>query len=83
MELLFTMVVPLTIAGVALYGLGRGVDVYDALVSKRCYKDAFSAETAMDMILAGQCGVFNPRLLECFRQVEPELRRLYRPQGGV
>lgn len=32
MELLFTMVVPLTIAGVAMYGLGRGVDVYDALV---------------------------------------------------
>lgn len=32
MGLLFTMVVPLTIAGVALYGLGRGVDVYDALV---------------------------------------------------
>lgn len=32
MELLFTMVVPLTIAGVALYGLGHGVDVYDALV---------------------------------------------------
>lgn len=31
MELLFTMVVPFTIAGVALYGLGRGVDVYDAL----------------------------------------------------
>lgn len=32
MELLFTMVVSLTIAGVAMYGLGRGVDVYDALV---------------------------------------------------
>lgn len=32
MELLFTMVVPLTIAGVAMCGLGRGVDVYDALV---------------------------------------------------
>ena len=32
MELLFTMVVPLTIAGVSMYGLGRGVDVYDALV---------------------------------------------------
>lgn len=31
-ELFFTMVVPLTITGVALYGLGRGVDVYDALV---------------------------------------------------
>lgn len=32
MELFFTMVVPLTITGVALYGLSRGVDVYDALV---------------------------------------------------
>lgn len=31
MQLFFTMVVPFTIAGVALYGLGRGVDVYDAL----------------------------------------------------
>lgn len=31
MELLFTMIVPLTLAGVAMYGLGRGVDVYDAL----------------------------------------------------
>ena len=33
-ELFFTMVVPLTITGVALYGLGRGVDVYDALVQE-------------------------------------------------
>lgn len=32
MELLFTMVVPLTISGVALYGVGRQVDVYSALI---------------------------------------------------
>lgn len=32
MDLLFTMVVPLTIGGVALYGVFRGIDVYDALL---------------------------------------------------
>lgn len=32
MDLLFTMVVPLTLAGVALYAAGRRVDVYSALV---------------------------------------------------
>lgn len=58
-------------------------DVYDALVSKRCYKDALAAETARDMILEGQCGTFNPKLLECFRQVEPRLRKFYNTaQGG-
>lgn len=34
-------------------------DVYDALVSKRCYKDALPADEAMKMIREGQCGVFN------------------------
>ena len=58
-------------------------DVYDALVSRRCYKEAFSPGVAMDMILSGQCGVFNPRLLECFRQVERDLRSLYRPMEGA
>ena len=58
-------------------------DVYDALVSKRCYKDALAANTAVDMILNGQCGVFNPRLLECFRKTEPVLRRFYQPAKGV
>lgn len=58
-------------------------DVYDALVSKRCYKKAFSPDTAMDMILSGQCGVFNPKLLDCFRLVEPALRQLYEGKGGT
>lgn len=52
-------------------------DVYDALVSKRCYKDAFNADTAVNMILDGQCGAFNPRLLEHFVKAEPVLRKLY------
>ena len=57
-------------------------DVYDALVSPRCYKKAYSFETALEMIFGGQCGVFNPRLLECFRQAEPALRRLYQHAKG-
>ena len=40
-------------------------DVYDALVSERVYKKAFSHEVAVEMILDGECGVFNPILLEC------------------
>ena len=39
-------------------------DVYDALTSDRCYKKAFSHETAMQMILNGECGAFNPLLLD-------------------
>lgn len=58
-------------------------DVYDALVSKRCYKDAYSAQTAMDMILRGECGVFNPKLLEYFQQAEPVLRKFYPRAKGV
>lgn len=52
-------------------------DVYDALVSKRCYKSALSYQEALDMIRDGKCGVFNPKLLECFLAVEPEIRKLY------
>lgn len=52
-------------------------DVYDALVSRRCYKKAFPADVAMEMILGGQCGIFNPRLLACFQRAEDELRRFY------
>ena len=54
-------------------------DVYDALVSKRVYKSAFDFETAVQMILDGECGVFNPALLESFLTVEGEIRKLYAP----
>ena len=52
-------------------------DVYDALSCKRVYKDAFPREKVVEMIREGQCGSFNPRLLECFFQVEGELAKLY------
>ena len=44
-------------------------DVYDALTSERVYKRAFSHGKAMDMILNGECGVFNPLLLECLVEI--------------
>ena len=52
-------------------------DAYDALVSKRCYKEQCSGARARKMICNGECGCFNPQLLECFFQVEPVLNRLY------
>ncbi len=52
-------------------------DVYDALTSERCYKKAFSHETAMEMILAGQCGTFNPVLLECLQDIADDLKNGY------
>lgn len=51
-------------------------DVYDALVSERVYKDAYSPEKAFHMIVSGECGVFNPKLLECFRNVRKEYETL-------
>ncbi|MBO5320121.1 MAG: response regulator [Ruminococcus sp.] len=43
-------------------------DVYDALTSERVYKRAFSHEKALEMILNGECGAFNPLLLECLQK---------------
>ncbi len=44
-------------------------DVYDALTSDRCYKKAYSNEEAVQMILNGECGAFNPILLECLKEI--------------
>lgn len=49
-------------------------DVYDALVSKRTYKDAYSHDEAVYMILNGECGSFNPFLLECFKEISEKIR---------
>ncbi len=53
-------------------------DVYDALSCKRVYKAAFSRHKVMEMIWAGQCGVFNPRLLDSFFSVEDRLNEMYK-----
>lgn len=52
-------------------------DVYDALVSERCYKKAFSHEEALTMILEGKCGTFNPFLLQCLNGISGRLKKLY------
>ena len=50
-------------------------DVYDALTSERCYKKAFDHDTAVRMILNGECGTFNPLLMECLTEVADDLHR--------
>lgn len=49
-------------------------DVYDALTSQRCYKAAFTHEKAMEMILGGECGAFNPLLLECLEEIGADIK---------
>lgn len=51
-------------------------DVYDALVEKRVYKEAYSHEKAVEMILGGECGTFNPLLMECFTEVADDIREI-------
>lgn len=51
-------------------------DVYDALTTKRVYKEAFPFEVAVNMILKGECGVFSPKLLECFKLIAPRYEAL-------
>ena len=50
-------------------------DVYDALVSERCYKKGFSHEKAMQMIRNGECGAFNPILLECLEEIQDKIKK--------
>ena len=57
-------------------------DVFDALVSERCYKKSFPTEEAMNMILNGESGVFNPALLESLKASKDKLSALYADIGG-
>ena len=57
-------------------------DVYDALTSKRCYKNAYDHETAMNMIMSGECGAFNPLLLKCLYEISPKLRMVVEGDMG-
>lgn len=50
-------------------------DVYDALVSERVYKKAYSHDEAIRMILDGECGEFNPDLITCLIEEEATLER--------
>ena len=61
--------IPIAAQAVAL------ADVYDALTSERCYKKAYSHEDALNMILDGQCGFFNPILLQCLQEITTVLKQ--------
>ena len=52
-------------------------DVYDALVSKRCYKSAYAHDDAVRMILGGECGVFSEKLLHCFELCGNEIKEIF------
>ena len=51
-------------------------DAYDALISERIYKPAYGREEAFEMIIEGECGIFNPRLIELFSMVRMELEEV-------
>jgi len=65
--------------GVQVIGLA---DVYDAMISVRCYKNEMTPQQAVDMILAGECGSFNPRLLESFKYCHDRMLALYQQNEG-
>lgn len=56
------------------------VDVYDALVSQRVYKKAYDHNTAAKMIMDGECGVFNPKVLKAF---ELSLMKIHQKQAEL
>lgn len=56
-------------------------DVYDALVSERCYKSAYTTAEAYDMIMRGDCGQFSPKLLDCLREARGELEEKAESRG--
>lgn len=53
-------------------------DVYDALVTERCYKDAYTTDEAYNMITRGECGVFSPKLMDCLAMARSEFEAVAR-----
>jgi adenylate cyclase len=51
-------------------------DVYDALISKRCYKKAFTFEMAEEIIISGKGETYNPKLIEAFLELKEEFKKI-------
>lgn len=58
-------------------------DVYDALVGERVYKKAYGSDKAYDMILGGECGVFSPKLIDCFVKARDRMEQFARQTGLI
>jgi|GEM_PF-611145 len=72
---------PLGISGQAIPLSARILalgDVYDALTSKRVYKDAFSHEVSTSIIVEGRGSHFDPKVVDAFLRVENRFREIRR-----
>ena len=57
-------------------------DTYDALTSERVHKSALPHECAVEMILHGECGEFNPLLIECFKESSDRIAEEVKKSAG-
>jgi putative two-component system response regulator len=51
-------------------------DCFEALIGESIYKKAYEFDVAYQMIINGDCGAFNPKLLEAFRNSEEEFKEI-------
>ena len=58
-------------------------DVFDALVSKRSYKDGFPFEKAMSIIQEGSGSHFDPKVVDAFVSAQDEVRRVMNTYMGA
>lgn len=58
-------------------------DCFEALISESLYKKAYSFDAAFQMILNGDCGAFNPKLLEAFRNSRDEFKEIASEGGPI
>lgn len=52
-------------------------DCYDALITERVYKAAYSCDKAYEMIQNGECGAFSPKMLNCFTADKGQMEELF------
>ena len=58
-------------------------DTYDALVSDRVYKKAYTKSEAYKMMTQGECGIFSPQIMEAFRQSRAEFETVVDEKGST
>ena len=58
-------------------------DCFEALISESLYKKAYTFDVAFQMILNGDCGAFNPKLMEAFRNSRAEFKSIASEGGTV
>jgi adenylate cyclase len=51
-------------------------DIYDALISRRCYKEPFSHEVATGMMRELRGKTFDPVVLDAFFEIEDEIQHI-------